>query len=279
MIVNLGEVIACFFFWPLWVFVAARRLSLVAASGGYSLLLCAGFSLRWLLVAEHGLQAHGLRQLQHSGSVVAAHRPQSVQASVVAAWALGHTGFSSCGSWALEHRLSSCGARAKLLCRSFQTRDRPPVPCIGRRIFFFFEFIYLFLAALGLHCCVWAFSSCGEWGLLVAAVRGLLLAVASLVAELGLQAHGLQQLWLTGSVVVARGLQSAGSVVVAHRLSCSTACGIFPDQGLNPCPLHLQADSQPLCHQGSPFYLFLYTHIVFFQTIWKLLADIMTSHS
>ena len=29
---------------------------------------------------------------------------------------------------------------------------------------------------------------------------------------------------------VTRGLQSAGSVVVAHRLSCSVACGIFPDQ-------------------------------------------------
>ena len=29
-----------------------------------------------------------------------------------------------------------------------------------------FVIIYLFLAALDLHCCVWAFSSCGEWGLL-----------------------------------------------------------------------------------------------------------------
>ena len=28
--------------------------------------------------------------------------------------------------------------------------------------------------------------------------------------------------------------------------------GIFPDQGLNPCPLHWQMDSQPLHHQGSP---------------------------
>ena len=26
---------------------------------------------------------------------------------------------------------------------------------------------------------------------------------------------------------------------------------IFPDQGLNPCPLHCQEDSQPLDHQGS----------------------------
>ena len=48
------------------------------------------------------------------------------------------------------------------------------------------------------------------------------------------------------------GSRRTDSVVVAHRLSCSAACGIFPDQGLNPCPLHWQADSQPLRHQGSP---------------------------
>ena len=44
-----------FIFWLHWVFVAARGLSLVAASGGYFSLQCAGFSLWWLLVAEHGL--------------------------------------------------------------------------------------------------------------------------------------------------------------------------------------------------------------------------------
>ena len=47
-------------------------------------------------------------------------------------------------------------------------------------------FIYLFLAAVGLRCCVWAFSSCSEWGLLFVAVRGLLIEVASLVVEQGL---------------------------------------------------------------------------------------------
>ena len=59
----------------------------------------------------------------------------------------------------------------------------------NRHVFFFNKFIYfiyLFLAALGLHCCVWAFSSCGERGLLFIVVCGLLIAVASLVAELGL---------------------------------------------------------------------------------------------
>ena len=44
----------------------------------------------------------------------------------------------------------------------------------------------LFLAALGLCCCVRAFSSCGEQGLLFVAVHGLLIAVASFVAEHGL---------------------------------------------------------------------------------------------
>ena len=48
------------------------------------------------------------------------------------------------------------------------------------------------------------------------------------------------------------GSRRAGSVVVAHGPSCSVACGIFPDQGSNPRPLHWQADSQPLRHQASP---------------------------
>ena len=87
---------------------------LVAASRGYSSLWCTGFSLQWLLL----LQSTGSRR----------------------------AGFSSCGSWALELRLSSFGARAWLL-RSM-------------------------------------------WDL--------------------------------------------------------------PGPGMNPCPLHWQADSQPLCHQGSP---------------------------
>ena len=52
------------------------------------------------------------------------------------------------------------------------------------------------------------------------------------------------------------GSRRAGSVIVAHGPSWSAACGILPDQGSNPCPLHWQADSQPLRHQGSPYCLF-----------------------
>ena len=84
------------------------------------------------------------------------------------------------------------------------------------------------------------------------AARGLSLVVAS-GGYSSLRCTGLPLQWplllrstgsrLAGSVVVACVLQSAGSVVVAHGLSCSVACGILPDQGSNPCPLHWQADS------------------------------------
>ena len=52
-----------------------------------------------------------------------------------------------------------------------------------KSIYFYF---YLFFVALGLCCCARAFSSCGELGLLLLAVRGLLIAAASLFAEHGL---------------------------------------------------------------------------------------------
>ena len=89
---------------------------------------------------------------------------------------------------------------------------------------YIFNIIYSFLTALGLHWFVWIFSSCSEWKLLFVALHGLLIAVASLV--IGSQACGLQELWCTGSVII------------VHGLSCSVACGMFPDKGLNPCPSH-----------------------------------------
>ena len=54
----------------------------------------------------------------------------------------------------------------------------PFTPCETLNVVFLF-----FLAALGLRCCARAFSSCGGQGLFFVAVRGLLIAVASLVAE------------------------------------------------------------------------------------------------
>ena len=58
--------------------------------------------------------------------------------------------------------------------------------------------------------------------------------------------HGLWGSW--ASIVEAR----VGSVVVAHRLSCSVACGIFPDQGLNLYPLHCKVDFCTIGPPGKP---------------------------
>ena len=109
-------------------------------------------------------------------------------------------------------------------------------------IIFFSKFNFIYLLIYLWLC--WVFVS----------VRGLSLVVASgghsssRCAGLSLSRPLL--LWSTGS-------RRAGSVIVAHGPSCSTACGIFPDQGSNPCPLHWQADSQPLRHQGSPINFFM----------------------
>ena len=74
--------------------------------------------------------------------------------------------------------------------------------------------------------------------------------VASLAAE--------HRPWDTqASVVAVPGPWRTGSSVAVHGLHCSTACGSLPDQGLNLCPLHWQADSLPLSHQGSPWMLTL----------------------
>ena len=118
--------------------------------------------------------------------------------------------------------------------------------------------LFLFLAALGLCCLVQAFSSCGECGHLFIAVCGLLTAVASLVQNTGCRLQWLQQ---AGSVAAACRFYSVGSGAVAHRLSCSTACGVLPNQVLNPCPLHWQEDSHPQCHQGSPTFFFFFTNL------------------
>ena len=68
------------------------------------------------------------------------------------------------------------------------------------------------------------------------------------------------------------GSRRTSSVVVAHGPSCSAACGIFPDQGSNPCPLHWQADSQPLCHQGSPGVIFICNSLKTFSIIYMIIS-------
>ena len=56
---------------------------------------------------------------------------------------------------------------------------------LGAVLFLFVCFFNLFLTALGLRCCARAFPRCLSGGLLFIAMCGLLIAVASLVAEHG----------------------------------------------------------------------------------------------
>ena len=78
----------------------------------------------------------------------------------------------------------------------------------------------LFFKVLFIYLSVWvfapAFSSCGEPGLLFTAVHGRLIAVSSLIAEHRLWVHGLRQMQLMGSVVVAQRAR-------ARRLSSRSA--------------------------------------------------------
>ena len=72
-----------------------------------------------------------------------------------------------------------------LLIPNSQSIPLPRQPQVLLSSFFKKKFI-LFLAALGLRCCMRAFSSSGERGLLFIAECRLLIAVASLVEEHGL---------------------------------------------------------------------------------------------
>ena len=103
---------------------------------------------------------------------------------------------------------------------------------------------------------VQAFSSCIKQELHLVMVLRLLISVASLVAESRFEVCRL-------SVVAACGVYSPDSVVVVHRLSCSMACDIFPDQGSNLCPLHWQADSHPLYHKRSPLNVWICLYVSF----------------
>ena len=101
---------------------------------------------------------------------------------------------------------------------------------------------------------------------------GLLIAVASLTAELGSRVCGLQLPWPGGLTNCSSWASEHRLNVVAHGLRCSVTCGILLDQGSNPCPLHWRADSQPLYYQGShkTFQLLKLSRIPFYKLCLQL---------
>ena len=126
-------------------------------------------------------------------------------------------------------------------------------------IFFLKEFFFLIISTFNYYLFIYLFI----WLCWVfVSVRGLSLVVAS-----GGHSSSWRAVLSLSRPLLLRSISSkrAGSAVVAHRPSCSAACGIFPDQGSNPCPLHWQADSQPLRHQGSPAQPFWNTYFFIFK--------------
>ena len=103
-------------------------------------------------------------------------------------------------------------------CKStiFQLKKCNP----GFDSFFKKYFIYLFIFYIYFWLCWVLFS---VWGLSLVAASG---GHSSLSRPLLLRSTG------------SRRSRRAGSVVEAHGPSCSAACGISPEQGSNPCPLH-----------------------------------------
>ena len=108
---------------------------------------------------------------------------------------------------------------------------------------------------LGLRCCVWAFSSCGERGLLFVAVRGLLIEVASLCC-------GARALGAWTSVVVTRGLSSCGSQALEGRLSsCGARASLLrgvwdlPGPGIEPVSPALAGRLLTTAPPGKPWHV------------------------
>ena len=141
--------------------------------------------------------------------------------SRIAAWAMepGRAGLTGSGLAIRKHRSSqgfmgclNVEVFMKLMCHQRDLGGLFPQGLCPLN-----AFISLFLTVLCLGCCV-GFSLAvvsGGYSLVV----GLLIVVAPLAAERGIRAHKLHELQHVGSVAVAPGPWSTGSIVVVHGLS------------------------------------------------------------
>lgn len=118
------------------------------------------------------------------------------------------------------------------------TNSNIPSTDLGIRVLlidFFNSLFYFWLPCL--RCCAQAAAVAKSGGCSLAAMCGFLL------------------LWSTGSRHAGFGSWGTQAQLCGTGFSFLTACGIFPDQWLNPHPLHWQANSYPLSQQGKPFSL------------------------
>ena len=125
---------------------------------------------------------------------------------------------------------SNCGARAQLSRRAglvapqrvgsqFPNQGLNPHPLHCKVVSFFFFFWWCWFSVVHV-------GFLQLWQVGAALCCSFSLRWLLLLQNTGSRVLGLQQ------------LQYSGSTDVVYGLSCSQACGIFPDQGSNPCPLH-----------------------------------------
>ena len=128
-----------------------------------------------------------------------------------------------------------------------------------KRFFFLFK-IYLFVygyARVFVACCsgflqLRVSRGCSPLRCTGCSLRWLLLLQSTGSRLVGFSSWGTQARWFW----------LMGPIVVASGGNCSAACGIFPDQGSNPCPLPWQADSYPLYHTQVPRIAFYKTKVL-----------------
>ena len=208
---------------------------------------CTGFS--FLCMAFSSCDEQGLLS---SCSAWVSHRGGFFRCR---AWALGHGGFSSRSMWAQKLRCVGSRTQAQWLWHTGLIAPRPVrsqfldqgsnlQPSHGQMD----SLTYLLLATLGLCCFPQAFSGCGRWGLLFVVVPRLPLWWLLLLWRMGSRCVGFRRCSMRAQQLRLMGLRAQ----TQQLLSCSLACEIFPDQGLNPCPLYWQVDSYPLRHQRGP---------------------------
>ena len=130
----------------------------------------------------------------------------------------------------LRPTVLGCTLRVEVV-ESLSNEMHSPFFLLGTAQLLYFFFLInvlksiLFLAVLALHCCAWAFSSCGVQ--------------ASLCGGF--------------SFCRAPALGPQASVVVAHGLSCPTICGILvPRSGTERTSPALAGRFLTLDHQGNP---------------------------
>ena len=138
-------------------------------------------------------------------------------------------------------------------------------------LFIYFWMHWVFVAVHGLSLVVASGGYSSLWCTGIS-LQWLLLLQSTGSRHTGFSSCGVwaQWLWLVGSRAQPQQLWHMGLVA-------PLACGIFLDQGSNPCSLHWQVDSLPLHPQGSPLSSFLMYEFII--VIFPLNTDSASFHS